>query len=278
MHSKNLSLSNLQDRPRPSFQRQPTQLESESEDANVELPISISQPGSSLSSSRENLPDEGNITPQSSDTPDTIHAIPSSEANEETHIKGDHTPESTSPPVTEPPPKKNSETRTYPPVSEEESVIVVELLFAVINEVYSLSSAWNIRKRLLNASKSFLLRPGNPSLEAIRTLLQESVIDGNTSDEALAGYITKLRKSSMPTEEDMKAYPPPLSLEQKEQLRVKARALLISRGMPPALMGIMGANATGEALGKIFDCLQIPSIGRAFVFAILLQAIRVVTQ
>ncbi|KAF3492035.1 PX domain-containing protein [Arthroderma uncinatum] len=277
-HSKNLSLSNLQDKPRTSFQRQPTQLESESEDTNVEFPISTSQPGSSLASSRECLSDAGNVTPESSDTPDAMHATPPPEVNEETQSKADHTPGSTSPPVTEPPAKKSFETRSYPPLSEEESVIVVELLFAVINEVYSLSSAWNIRKRLLNASKSFLLRPGNPSLEAIRSLLQDSVIDGNTSDEALARCITKLHKSSMPTEEDMKAYPPPLSPEQKEQLRIKARALLISRGMPPALMGIMGANATGEALGKIFDCLQVPSIGRAFVFAILLQAIRVVTQ
>ncbi|EEQ28476.1 hypothetical protein McanMca71_007164 [Microsporum canis] len=274
-HSKNLSMSNLQDTPRAPFQRYPTQPEYESEDTNVELTISTSQPGSSLASSRENLADGVNITPQSSDSPDTLHAALPLEANEK---KDDQTPQPTRPDITEPPPKKSSENRTYPPLSEEESVVVVELLFAVINEVYSLSSAWNIRKKLLNASKSFLLRPGNPSLEAIRTLLQDSIIDANTSDEALARYIAKLHKSSMPAEEDLKAYPPPLSLEQKEQLRVKARALLVSRGMPPALMGIMGANATGEALGKIFDCLQIPSVGRAFVFAILLQAIRVMTQ
>ncbi|DAA73689.1 TPA_exp: PX domain protein [Trichophyton benhamiae CBS 112371] len=280
-HSKNLSMSNLQDRPRATFQRQPTHLENESGDIGSGLPTSITHADSSLASSCENLADEGNVTPlSSSDTPDTVHVALSSEANVESNKEPAtrDKPGSASSGDVEPPPKKSSEGRSYAPVSEEEAVVVVELLFAVINEVYSLSSAWNIRKRLLNASKSFLLRPGNPSLEAIRTLLQDSIIDGNTSDEALAGYITKLHKSSFPTEEDLKAYPPPLSPEQKEQLRIKARTLLISRGMPPALMGIMGANATGEALGKIFDCLQIPSVGRAFVFAILLQAIRVMTQ
>ncbi|GBF63989.1 hypothetical protein TMEN_6657 [Trichophyton mentagrophytes] len=280
-HSKNLSMSNLQDRPRTTFQRQPTHLENESGDIGFGLPTSVTHADSSLASSCEDLADEGNVTPlSSSDTPDTVHVALPSEANVESNKEPAtrDIPESASSGDVEPSPKKSSEGRSYAPVSEEEAVVVVELLFAVINEVYSLSSAWNIRKRLLNASKSFLLRPGNPSLEAIRTLLQDSIIDGNTSDEALAGYITKLRKSSLPTEEDMKAYPPPLSPEQKEQLRIKARTLLISRGMPPALMGIMGANATGEALGKIFDCLQIPSVGRAFVFAILLQAIRVMTQ
>ncbi|KAK2748688.1 hypothetical protein FQN57_000269 [Myotisia sp. PD_48] len=168
--------------------------------------------------------------------------------------------------------------RNYKPLSEDESVVVVELLFAIINEVYSLSSAWNIRKRLLSAAKSFLLRPGNPGLEAIRTLLQESIIDANTSDEALSGYINKLRESCLPTEEELKAWPLPTSPEEQEKLRIKARTLLVSRGMPPALMGIMGANATGEALGKIFDCLQINVVGRAFVFAIMLQAIKVTTQ
>ncbi|OAL66973.1 hypothetical protein A7C99_2370 [Trichophyton rubrum] len=280
-HSKTLSMSNLQDRPRTTFQRQPTHLENESGDIGFGLPTSITHTDSLLASSCENLADEGNVTPlSSSDTPDTVHVALPSEANVEPNKEPAtrDKPESANLGDVEPPPKKSSEGRSYAPVSEEEAVVVVELLFAVINEVYSLSSAWNIRKRLLNASKSFLLRPGNPSLEAIRTLLQDSIIDGITSDEALAGYITKLRKSSLPTEEDMKAYPPPLSPEQKEQLRIKARTLLISRGMPPALMGIMGANATGEALGKIFDCLQIPSVGRAFVFAILLQAIRVMTQ
>ncbi|EFQ98896.1 PX domain-containing protein [Nannizzia gypsea CBS 118893] len=280
-HSKNLSMSNLQERPRTVFQPQPAHQETESGDISAELPTSTARASSSLASSCENLAEEGNITPQSSpDTLDAPHVALPPAGNIETNAEpvDKDKAESTSSNGIESPPKRSSEGRNYAPVSEEEAVVVVELLFAVINEVYSLSSAWNIRKRLLNASKSFLLRPGNPSLEAIRALLQDSIIDGNTTDEALAGYITKLHKSSLPTEEDIKAYPPPLSLEQKEQLRIKARALLISRGMPPALMGIMGANATGEALGKIFDCLQIPSVGRAFVFAILLQAIRVMTQ
>ncbi|KAL1984878.1 hypothetical protein VTN96DRAFT_8633 [Rasamsonia emersonii] len=160
------------------------------------------------------------------------------------------------------------------PITEDETRIAVELIFAVINELYTLSSAWNIRKTLLNAAKSYILRPGNPNLEAIRTLLQESMIDAQTSDEALAAYITKLRENSLPTQEEMSRWPPPLSSDEKERLRANARKLLIQRGMPQALMSIMGAAATGEALGKVFDCLQIEEISRGFIFALVLQALR----
>jgi hypothetical protein len=164
------------------------------------------------------------------------------------------------------------------PLSEEETRVVVELLFAVINEMYSLSSAWNIRKSLLNAAKSFLLRPGNPNLESIRVLVQESIIDSAISDEALATYITKLRENSLPTEEELKLWPPPLNDKEKEELSVKARKLLIARGMPQALMSVMGTFATGEALGRIFDSLQNEQVARGFIFALLLQALRAATQ
>lgn len=162
------------------------------------------------------------------------------------------------------------------PITEDETRIAVELIFAVINELYTLSSAWNIRRTLLNAAKAYILRPGNPNLGAIRTLLQESMIDAQTSDEALAAYITKLRENSLPTQEEMSRWPPPLSNDEKERLRANARKLLIQRGMPQALMSVMGAAATGEALGKVFDCLQVEEISRGFIFALVLQALRAV--
>jgi hypothetical protein len=163
-----------------------------------------------------------------------------------------------------------------PPISEEETQVAVELIFAVINELYSLSSAWNIRRTLLNAAKSFLLRPGNPNLEGIRGLIQDSMIDANTSPEAVAMLISKLRENALPTEDEIHAYPPPLRDTEKEKLRVEARKLLVQRGVPRALMSVMGAAATREALGKVFDCLQVEVIARGFMFALLLQGIRAV--
>ncbi|PGH17973.1 hypothetical protein AJ80_04594 [Polytolypa hystricis UAMH7299] len=164
------------------------------------------------------------------------------------------------------------------PLSEEETRIVVELLFAVITEIYGLSSAWNIRKKLLNASKSFLLRPGNPHIETIRKLVQESVVESNTSDEAIAGYLTQLRQNVCPTTEDVESWPSPPSNEEKDELRVTARKLLITSGMPIALTSIMGASATEESLGRIFDCLQMESVARGFAFAMLLQVLKVMVQ
>ncbi|KAA8571611.1 hypothetical protein EYC84_001608 [Monilinia fructicola] len=67
------------------------------------------------------------------------------------------------------------------PLSEEETKVAVELLFAVITELYTLSGAWNIRRTLLTAAKTFLLRPGNPSLSSIQELMQDSVIAAYTS-------------------------------------------------------------------------------------------------
>ena len=164
------------------------------------------------------------------------------------------------------------------PLSSEETSVAVELFFATINELYSLSSAWTLRLTLLNAAKSFLLRPGNPNLEAIRQLLQSTLIDSQSTDSAIATHIRKLRENSLPTQEELDAWPPPPNDEEKEQLRKKARKLLVEKGMPAALTSVMGAAASGEALGKVFDCLQVSEVARGLVFALVLQAVRTVTH
>ncbi|PGG97962.1 hypothetical protein AJ79_09017 [Helicocarpus griseus UAMH5409] len=163
-------------------------------------------------------------------------------------------------------------------LSEEETSVAVELLFAVINELYALSSAWGIRKKLLNAAKTFLLRPGNPNIEAIRLLAQDSIIESNASDDALAAHINVLRQNALPTEDELKSWPPPLTNEERNELRIKARKLLVTRGMPQALTSIMGNAATAEALGHVFDSLQVESVARGFIFALLLQALKAVIQ
>ncbi|KAI4748586.1 hypothetical protein E4T50_01084 [Aureobasidium sp. EXF-12298] len=175
-------------------------------------------------------------------------------------------------------PAPTKPTKTTPPISEQETQVAVELLFAVITELYTLSSAWNIRRTLLNAAKSFLLRPGNPQLEAIRQLIQTNVIETSTSDTSIAAHILKIRENSLPTEEELKSWPKEMSAEEKEGLRVKARALLVERGMPAALTSVMGAAASGEALGRVFDCLQVEGVGRGVVFGVLLQALRAIVQ
>lgn len=164
------------------------------------------------------------------------------------------------------------------PLTIEETQVAVELIFAVINELYTLSSAWNIRKTLLNAAKTFLLRPGNPNLEEIRSLLQEQVIDANTTDTGLAAQIRKLRENGLPTEDELAQWPPPPSLEEQEKLRIKARKLLVEQGLPPALRSVMGAAASGEALGHLFDAIQIEQVSRALMFAVMLQGIKAVTH
>ncbi|KAJ5170658.1 PX-associated sorting nexin 13 [Penicillium coprophilum] len=163
------------------------------------------------------------------------------------------------------------------PITSDETQIAVELIFAVINELYTLSSAWNIRRTLLNAAKSYILRPGSPTLETIRTLLQESMIEAHTSDDALGQYLVKLRENALPTEEELKAWPPPPSDEEKIRLRDTARKLFVQRGIPQALTSVMGAAASREALEKIFDSLQVESVARGFVFSTLLQGLRVLT-
>ena len=164
------------------------------------------------------------------------------------------------------------------PLSSQETSVAVELFFATINELFKVSSAWKLRLTLLNAAKSFLLRPGNPNLEAIRILLQDTVIEANTTDSAIANNLRKLRENALPTEEELKAWPPPPSDEEKERMRIKARKLLVEKGMPQAITSVVGAAASGEALGKVFDCLQIPEVARGLIFALVLQGVRAVTQ
>jgi hypothetical protein len=156
--------------------------------------------------------------------------------------------------------------------------VAVELLFAVINELYTLSSAWNIRRTLLAAAKSFLLRPGNPSLLSIQSLIQSSVIDANTSDAGIATQLKKLRENTMPTDEERATWPDELSAEESEKLRARARRLLIESGVPAALMGVMGQSATSDALGRVFDCLQVEEVARGLMFGIVLQAMRTITH
>ena len=176
------------------------------------------------------------------------------------------------------PPLSGQKTKPHSKLSEPETRVAVELLFAVINELYTLSSAWNIRRTLLAAAKSFLLRPGNPSLLSIQSMLQESVLDTNTSDAGLAAHLRKLRENALPTEAELAAWPPESSAEEKEKLRVKARKLLIESGVPAALMGVMGQAATAEAMGRLFDCLQVEKVARGLIFGIMLQAVRGITH
>ena len=175
-------------------------------------------------------------------------------------------------------PANPSSKKTAPPLTEQETRVAVELLFAVINELYTLSSAWNIRRTLLTAAKTFLLRPGNPNLEAIRALLQDSVIAANTSDAGVAAHLRTLTANTLPTEAELKAWPPPPTDAEKARLAAKARRLLVERGMPKALTSVMGAAASGEALGRVFDCLQVERVARGLMFGLLLQAVRAMTQ
>jgi len=167
------------------------------------------------------------------------------------------------------------------PLTERETSVAIELMFAVITELYTLSSAWQIRRTLLAAAKNFLLRPGNPQLITIRDMLQQSLLDHHLSDAGIAAQIYKLRENGLPTTEELEAWKrdyPEKTPEQKEELRVKARKLLVTKGMPQALTSVMGAAASGEALGKVFDCLQVPEVGRGLVFGLLLQALRIITH
>lgn len=164
------------------------------------------------------------------------------------------------------------------PITEEETRVTIDLMFAIITELYSLSSAWTIRMSLLSAAKTYLLRPQNPQLDSIRALLQESVLDANFSDAGMAAHIRKLRENGAPTDAERAQWPAELTDDEKESLRLKARKLLVERGMPQALTSVMGAAASGEALGRVFDCLQIEEVARGLIFALMLQAIRATTQ
>ncbi|KAL8906845.1 MAG: hypothetical protein Q9207_001772 [Kuettlingeria erythrocarpa] len=166
-----------------------------------------------------------------------------------------------------------------PPLTEAETRVAIELFFASISSLYTLSSSvWAIRRTLLSAAKNYLLRPGNPSLEAIRVLIQDTVIDANISDSGLASHIHKIRENALPTEAELKKWPSPMGKEEKERLRVKARRLLVETGMPQALTSVMGQAASGEAVGRVFDALQVEEVARGVMFALILQGVRAVTQ
>lgn len=178
---------------------------------------------------------------------------------------------------TQHPSKPDSARPAKAPLTERETSVAVELLFAVITELYTLSSAWNIRRTLLAAAKNFLLRPGNPQLTAIQTMLQTSLLDHNLSDAGLAAHLLKLRENALPTAEEMEVWRreyPEKTAEEKEALRVRARGLLVRKGMPAALTSVMGAAASGEALGRVFDCLQVEGVGRGVVAGLVLQGVR----
>lgn len=186
------------------------------------------------------------------------------------------------------PSKPKRKPTDHAPLSESETTVLIELFFASINELYTLSSAWGLRRTLLNAAKTFLLRPGNPQLASIQTLLQTSVLDENTSDSGLAAILKKVRANALPTEEETEKWNRECTRKgwingvigeaEKEEMRVKARRALVERGMPQALTSVMGQAASGEALGRVFDALQVEEVARGVVFGLVLQALRGVVQ
>lgn len=246
-------------------------------DANAEEVQSIkpsqptdSSPRESTSSRAKDSPRESSEIPTSAPEAKVDSALQTSSGLDGTATDGAHSNSVGEKPATTVPRSQSS------PITQDETRIAVELIFAMINELYTLSSAWNIRRTLLNAAKSYILRPGNPNLETIRGLLQESMIEANTTDDTIAFYLQKMRENALPTEEELKAWPPPPDDAEKERLKDSARKALAQRGLPQALTSVMGAAASREALEKVFDCLQYEPIARGFVFSVLLQALRAV--
>ncbi|KAF1816340.1 hypothetical protein P152DRAFT_119627 [Eremomyces bilateralis CBS 781.70] len=219
------------------------------------------------------IPDDYNITEEyESPPPKPPRPQSPSLSKQSTLGPEDDVADSSAKPRTDIPQKKSV------PLSEQETQMTIELVFAMITSFYSLSSAWTLRRTLLSAAKSFLLRPGNPQVDSIRQLVQSTVIESNTSDAGIATHIRKLRENSLPTEEELAAWPPPLNEDEKRKLREKARKLLEARGMPAALTGVMGLAATKEAVSRVFDSLMIDKVARGLVFGVMLQALRAVTQ
>jgi hypothetical protein len=167
---------------------------------------------------------------------------------------------------------------TAQPLSVRETQTAVSLGLAAITELYKLSSAWSVRLAFLTAAKTILLRPGNAQLDSVRVLLQESVLDAHASDAGVATLLRKTRANTLPTEAERAAWPALRGEAEKEELRARARAVLVERGMPAALNGVMGQAASGEALGRVFDAVQMPGVARGLVFGLVLQGLRAVTQ
>ncbi|KAL8805064.1 MAG: hypothetical protein Q9182_002154 [Xanthomendoza sp. 2 TL-2023] len=188
----------------------------------------------------------------------------------------DDQPTSTSAPISSPNPSSTTAKPPKPPLTEAETRVAIELFFATITSLYTLSSAWSIRRTLLTAAKNFLLRPGNPNLDAIRQLLQRTLIDANIADSGVASYINSIRANALPTASELQEWPPPMGEEEKERLRVRARRLLVERGMPAALTGVMGGAASAEAVGRVFDAVQMEEVARGVVGAVVLLGVRAV--
>lgn len=247
-------------------------------DHSTEMPINLPPPPSEI---REDFDEQPYVGRVSAETARTSMDLPLRHSI----ATADEAPPPRPPRPTKPPNPgaKPSITPCKPkePLTERETSVAIELLFAVITELYTLSSAWNIRRTLLTAAKNFLLRPGNPQLLAIRDMLQTSLLDSNLSDSGVASHICKLRENGLATAEEMEIWKrdyPEKTAEQKEELRRKARELLVKKGMPMALQSLMGAAASGEAMGRVFDCLQVPEVARGLVFGILVQAVGIVTH
>jgi hypothetical protein len=223
-------------------------------------------PAHARTESRASIPSQASTTPQ----PDPVPApAPASTATTTSPV-----PASSTTTIPAKPPA------TYPlhaPLSDSETSILIDLLFGATTSLYSLSSAWTLRRTLLNAAKTYLLRPGNPQLTNITTLFQ-SALDTHTSDTGIAATLRGIRANALPTASELEAWPAELDQLAKERLEVRARRLLVDRGMPSALTGVMGQAASGEALGKVFDALQEPRVARGVIFGLVLQGLRGVTQ
>ncbi|KAF2731472.1 hypothetical protein EJ04DRAFT_404431, partial [Polyplosphaeria fusca] len=126
----------------------------------------------------------------------------------------------------------NKPTPQHTPLTDQETTVLIDLFFALTTELYTLSSAWSIRLTLLNAAKTFLLRPANPQRTSIQTLIQTSFLDANTSDAGIAYHLRKIRANGLPTEEELKAWPEEMGAEEKERLRVRARRVVVEKGVP----------------------------------------------
>ncbi|RPB14823.1 hypothetical protein P167DRAFT_572104 [Morchella conica CCBAS932] len=185
-------------------------------------------------------------------------------------------PTSPTPPAPSAPATSSKPKPTTEPLTESETIFAVEIFFAIISELYTLSSAWLFRRSLLNVAKNILLRPGNATLESIRVLIQETVIDANTADAAIAGYVKKITKNGFPTKEERAAWPPVVEMsdDEKSELREKARRLVGERGMPEALKGLMGAGASRECWGVVFDALQERGVARGVVTGLVVEGVR----
>ncbi|KAI9762541.1 MAG: hypothetical protein M4579_000344 [Chaenotheca gracillima] len=249
------------------------------------------------SPSQEAEQEEIHLPPPPSEMPDnfdspgspSVHRRSTSQAHLST-VSGAQPSANDSAPV--PDKVKPNSSRAFAPISDAETRMAVSLLFALLTELYTLSATSAFRRTLLTAAKTYFLRPGpnNASLDAIRLLLQDSVIETNSTDAGIASHIRKMRENALPTMEETEAWEKEKERERvrdgspdgtKERIarrKERAKKLLMERGVPQALRGVMGAAATGEALGRVWDCLQAQRVARGLVFGVMLQGIRALTQ